>query len=62
MPAEERDRLDRLIGYLEKNTGDPLPKLQKTVELAKNLLDKYGDSVPEALRKRAEKVFARLGV
>ena len=62
MSAEDRDRLDRLIGYLEKNAGDPLPKLQKTIELAKNLLDKYGDGVPEPLRKRAEKVFARLGV
>ena len=62
MPVEDHDRLDRLIGYLEKNAGDPLPKLQKTVELAKNLLDKYGESVPEPLRKRAEKVFARLGV
>jgi hypothetical protein len=62
MPAEERDRLDRLIGYLERNAGEPLPKLQKTVELAKNLLDKYGGGVPDSLRKRAEKVFARIGV
>ena len=61
MPPEERDRLERLIGYLEKNASEPPAKLQKTADLARSLLEKYGDGVPESLRKRADKVFDRFG-